>query len=508
MSPIPGRDKIDPGSGPPCYDPSPPDTPPPTNAVNMAVLNGRLDGGSHALSYYDSSTLEKATSLMQEAEFALPLLKPAFCDLSFSCEQMQLYSRGRSELCLLLDSASEVLKTESDLALDLNISLGSYALGSEPDDCLERLFNGYIPEKAPQHDDNGKMYPPPLQRKGPIRYIGLYPRSSDPPLSSLKENSRTQIDHNAHISFNHSALSCFSSISYLFTLISRLVAKAYLALVPKKKPWDYSQKSSVNSEEAKMEQIFNDLENCYYDDSFWDVNSEEGLNYIIAQPRIYQSSFPREGVYPAHEQGHLQLPQESNTIPNPDEMEIDDDFLEQFFDFSNTESRPEEFSSPPTPYSPADFTLFSPSFSQEPSPPPEIIYTSSATASPAGTQPSTPTSPLRSPSFFESSPETATVHGYRCSNEACSTRPPFERRCDLNKHLKTHMKFIMCPHTSCIFKCSTAKDLKRHNDTVHLKLREFVCTKCVSQGLKGTFSRKDNLQDHQRRVHGIGKRKK
>lgn len=94
-----------------------------------------------------------------------------------------------------------------------------------------------------------------------------------------------------------------------------------------------------------------------------------------------------------------------------------------------------------------------------------------------------------------------------CSEEGCGARQ-FERRCDLNKHLKTHNKDFQCEFSrpECTARFSTRKDLKRHLNTVHLREKKYFCKICQEQGSTGTFSRADNLKDHQRRVHKMHKR--
>ena len=87
----------------------------------------------------------------------------------------------------------------------------------------------------------------------------------------------------------------------------------------------------------------------------------------------------------------------------------------------------------------------------------------------------------------------------------CRSPKVFHRRCDLNKHLKTHSKHLSCEYATqgCLKKFSTQKDMKRHADSVHRGKKDYRCEICIQQGADGMFSRKDNLRDHQKRVHRI-----
>lgn len=70
----------------------------------------------------------------------------------------------------------------------------------------------------------------------------------------------------------------------------------------------------------------------------------------------------------------------------------------------------------------------------------------------------------------------------------------YPRRCDLNKHLKSHERAFRCNITGCSHTQGFAlpKDLRRHIDTIHRK-STFTCyfPDCGEQ-----FSRSDNCQRH------------
>lgn len=75
----------------------------------------------------------------------------------------------------------------------------------------------------------------------------------------------------------------------------------------------------------------------------------------------------------------------------------------------------------------------------------------------------------------------------------------FTRRCDLNKHAKTHKRAFKCTVAGCDNTLGFAlpKDLRRHIDTIHRK-STFTCD---FPNCGQTFSRSDNCQRHVEEKH-------
>jgi len=124
--------------------------------------------------------------------------------------------------------------------------------------------------------------------------------------------------------------------------------------------------------------------------------------------------------------------------------------------------------------------------------------------------PTTPTFTLYSgcspvPTGSPQAPSSSNEH--ICHEEGCGPKL-FPRKCDLNKHLKTHAKDFQCEYSrqTCTARFSTRKDLRRHHRTVHLREKRHICKICQEQGSIGAFSRADNLKDHERRIHKMHKR--
>lgn len=95
--------------------------------------------------------------------------------------------------------------------------------------------------------------------------------------------------------------------------------------------------------------------------------------------------------------------------------------------------------------------------------------------------------------------------GYYCSYSSCSNRGPYQRKCDLNKHEKQHTRNHICPFAE--MGCTTPafpneKDRRRHIAAKHEKSKDFQCMACKDLGKMTFFNRKDNMRDHERRVHG------
>lgn len=157
------------------------------------------------------------------------------------------------------------------------------------------------------------------------------------------------------------------------------------------------------------------------------------------------------------------------------------------------------------------YTTISPSLSPAPAPRLEddmdnSICSVSDGVSPQSERLTTPiiTPDCSPPSFPSASVESRSdPHRFKCPE--CRSPRGFRRRCDLHKHLKTHSKHLSCEYATqgCLKKFSTSKDMKRHADSVHRGKKDHRCELCIQQGADGMFSRKDNLRDHQKRVHGV-----
>lgn len=143
----------------------------------------------------------------------------------------------------------------------------------------------------------------------------------------------------------------------------------------------------------------------------------------------------------------------------------------------------------------------------DPNPGPSLSTSLNVTPHSEGLE--TPTfTPCYSPVSVATPQQPLSPRKYACEYESCGHKE-FDRPCDLNKHLKTHNKHLECdfePNGGCQMKFSTEKDRKRHRETVHEKLRPYVCHICVKEGAEGKegrFSRKDNLRIHRKKVHGV-----
>ena len=157
------------------------------------------------------------------------------------------------------------------------------------------------------------------------------------------------------------------------------------------------------------------------------------------------------------------------------------------------------------------FTTISPTLSPAPAPRLEddmdnSICSVSDGVSPQSERLSTPIiTPDCSPLSFPSASVESRSDPHRFKCPECRSPRGFRRRCDLHKHLKTHSKHLSCEYATqgCLKKFSTSKDMKRHADSVHRGKKDHRCELCIQQGADGMFSRKDNLRDHQKRVHGV-----
>ncbi|KAF2180662.1 hypothetical protein K469DRAFT_277114 [Zopfia rhizophila CBS 207.26] len=93
--------------------------------------------------------------------------------------------------------------------------------------------------------------------------------------------------------------------------------------------------------------------------------------------------------------------------------------------------------------------------------------------------------------------------GYPCQYNGC--RKAFDRRCDLNRHQKTHQSRSERPHKCSI--CNEGflypKDRSRHERTHGQSPTPSVVLFCEVPGCNNVdgFSRKDNLLRHQRKQH-------
>ncbi|KAI5810254.1 hypothetical protein DFH27DRAFT_598081 [Peziza echinospora] len=154
-----------------------------------------------------------------------------------------------------------------------------------------------------------------------------------------------------------------------------------------------------------------------------------------------------------------------------------------------------------------------------PGSPPELDLTNSTNVSPIVRDLPTPSytpTPHPTDDQNETFSPTQILTGFKCEHPSCVNKRLFPRLCDLNKHTKTHSKNLQCPYSAhgCKSKgFSTEKDKRRHITTVHERRKDFQCRLCATgpnvggqgEGENGWFSRRDNLKDHERRVHGIGR---
>lgn len=112
------------------------------------------------------------------------------------------------------------------------------------------------------------------------------------------------------------------------------------------------------------------------------------------------------------------------------------------------------------------------------------------------------------------------AHVWRCLYPSCTSTRPFARRCDLRKHIRRHFKHLFCRVPDCpksepasmtvssasgkdgvvLGKFSSEKDRARHEAKHDPRIR---CQWQFANGQQCTrlFSRKDNMQDHVKRVH-------
>lgn len=79
----------------------------------------------------------------------------------------------------------------------------------------------------------------------------------------------------------------------------------------------------------------------------------------------------------------------------------------------------------------------------------------------------------------------------------------FARTCDLNKHLKTHIRPFKCPVEDCkyhLFGWPTEKELDRHYNDKHSK--EPRVYSCLWQDCNYTSKRESNCKQHMEKTHG------
>ena len=106
----------------------------------------------------------------------------------------------------------------------------------------------------------------------------------------------------------------------------------------------------------------------------------------------------------------------------------------------------------------------------------------------ASTNPTTPGS--ADPENYE--PAQIHTGGWKCTYPRCPRH--YRRRCDVNKHCKTHTKPFAC--STCGQKSSSKRDKERH-ELSHRSEHP----KCPHPSCSNTTSRKDNMRDHIKRKH-------
>ena len=89
------------------------------------------------------------------------------------------------------------------------------------------------------------------------------------------------------------------------------------------------------------------------------------------------------------------------------------------------------------------------------------------------------------------------IYDHVCTQ--CDHRPPFERNCDLTRHIKTthEQVYHRCPKCPDR-KFESASKLKGHNRFAHLKIYDHVCTQCDD---RPAFEVKGHLTRHTKRCH-------
>ncbi|KAF4631279.1 hypothetical protein G7Y89_g6848 [Cudoniella acicularis] len=134
--------------------------------------------------------------------------------------------------------------------------------------------------------------------------------------------------------------------------------------------------------------------------------------------------------------------------------------------------------------------LSPPSLSQSPQDPRPLDSSHSSQ------EPAEPAPLLQTPSQHIS-PRSRLKHDRQFKCTSCTK--VFPRRCDLNKHAKSHERPFKCDIAGCTHTQGFAlhKDLRRHIDTIHLK-STFTCH---FPGCGETFSRSDNCHRHFEEQH-------
>ena len=97
-------------------------------------------------------------------------------------------------------------------------------------------------------------------------------------------------------------------------------------------------------------------------------------------------------------------------------------------------------------------------------------------------------------------PDSTAPSGLPCPHPSCSSKILFTRRCDLNKHYRTHIRNHFCRADNCKHNSgrsplgfATKKDRDRHEKTHNPSMPCSCCGKL--------FSRSDSLRAHFRRQH-------
>jgi len=80
---------------------------------------------------------------------------------------------------------------------------------------------------------------------------------------------------------------------------------------------------------------------------------------------------------------------------------------------------------------------------------------------------------------------------------------PFLNSTQLRRHIRRHTKPHKCPIDSCDAGFSDAKDLRRHNQTIHSTKALFFCPTDGCTFKEKGFKRKDGLTKHVRKVHAL-----
>ncbi|CAK1355688.1 unnamed protein product [Cercospora beticola] len=131
-----------------------------------------------------------------------------------------------------------------------------------------------------------------------------------------------------------------------------------------------------------------------------------------------------------------------------------------------------------------------------------------STHSQTGASPTEEFSPRGSRAFKRGDPPMNTEGKYICNFSDDCNGQVFERKCEWSKHMDKHDRPYRCPHPSCakLQGFTYSGGLLRHEREVHNKhggpKAQLVCpfTDCKRHSGKG-FTRKENLNEHLRRVH-------